>query len=489
MVKPKFRLYDAARNPRAAVTPRLEVSLHGGTAFCVDPECRFIGTDYHVAADIRVRKIGGIKVIGQYLATGPDDEGVSLNFQYPGRYLSYNVAHDLAMFELLRPLPHHHGLSYSLDELQPGQQVDMYCYPKESESISPGRSLMLFHGEFRGQAGRWGLLQIAYQLVGDDPIRGGASGGLVVDRGSGRVVGILVARAREGSRVVFAIPVQALVDFVSKARPYLAQSIFPSTEYVSPVAPDFYPRFAPPRVDAIQRRPEEPPEVKALRARAQELADNIRDFIAVQTFAWGSGHSAPFATAQYEVRVLDGQQQFREYPDGKEVLTKHGPLPALGQGVTTGGEWAGLPRMVGTELDLKVQQAPDAVVDGRPIKVFRFRAEVEDELCGFEEITEAIFFSFTKVRIYSCYGEVWTDEATNILRISENYEMRRPGDNLRSVVTYGWLRMRDEPARLIPATISLEVRHGKRVYWCRGEFINYQVFTTKARILPGRVAP
>lgn len=484
---PKFNAY-AARHPRSLVEPGVGVGLGYATGFCVDPDCRFVGTSYHAAALMRFRKVGGIKVVGRYLATGPKDEGVSLNRMTSDVYLSFNIARDLAMFELARPLPHNHGLPYSLDELEPGQQVDIYCYPKES--ISPKRNLMRFHGEFRGQGGRWGLLQFAYQLVGDEPIGGGASGGLVVDRDSRRVVGILVETGKEGSRVVFAIPVQALADFVSKEKPYLAHSIFPSTEYVSPVAPDFYPKFVPPRIDAVQHRPEEPPEVKTLRGRAQQLADSIRDFIAVQTFAWGSGNnSAPYATAEYEVRVVDGQQTYRLYPDGEKLLKDHGPLPALAGGVSTGADWADLPKMVGTEWRLKVKQAHDAVVNGRPIKVFQFKADIEDELCQFDEISDFGFASFSRIRTYSCYGEVWTDKDTNILRISENLEMHGRWKNFRSVVTYGWLRRKDEVPRLIPVTVSIEVEHGKRVYWCRGGFINYQVFTTKARILSGSVTP
>src|ERR1041385_6875533 len=48
-----------------------------GTGFCLDPECRFFGTNYHVAMMARPRKIKGEKVIQRYLATGPNDEGAS----------------------------------------------------------------------------------------------------------------------------------------------------------------------------------------------------------------------------------------------------------------------------------------------------------------------------------------------------------------------------------------------------------------------------
>src|SRR5208337_2396573 len=68
------------------VLPITELKLYGlaiagkfGTGFCLDPGCRFIGTNYHVVMMGRARKIKGEKVIQRYLATGPDDEGATVN--------------------------------------------------------------------------------------------------------------------------------------------------------------------------------------------------------------------------------------------------------------------------------------------------------------------------------------------------------------------------------------------------------------------------
>ena len=55
------------------------VAAKFGTGFCIDPECRFIGTNYHVAALSRPKKIKGEKVVQRYMATGPDDEGATWN--------------------------------------------------------------------------------------------------------------------------------------------------------------------------------------------------------------------------------------------------------------------------------------------------------------------------------------------------------------------------------------------------------------------------
>jgi len=124
-----------------------------------------------------------------------------------------------------------------------------------------------------------------------------------------------------------AVSIQTLVDFVTKVQPFLAQRIFPATKEISPVSGDIYPKFVPPRSDGLlQHRPEEPYEVGVLRQQAQLLADSIRNFIAVQSYAWGTGDKESDLQAAYEVRVIDGVQWYRSYPDGKEEL-KEVPLP------------------------------------------------------------------------------------------------------------------------------------------------------------------
>jgi hypothetical protein len=472
------------------VVPITELKLLGlavegkfGTGFCLDPGCRFIGTNYHVAMVARPRKIKGIKVIQRYLATGPDDEGATVNDGISVGPMKYTLSRDLGIFELRHSLPHHHGVAFSLGDLQIGQKIDIYAYPKES--FNPFRSLLQFHGRFKGET-TTGLLAFDYSLSADKAIRPGASGGIVVDSKTQQIVGILNSIAMNGEAIALAVPVQSLADFLFRVQPFLAQSIFPSTKGISPVSADLYPKFVlPPPVDTLQHRPEEPPEVKALRRKAQFLADSIRNFIAVQTFAWGSGNREPDAMAAYEVRVLDGYQRFREYPDGKKE-SQDVPLPPLNTAMSTGGEWAELPQMVGTEPRFKIQQAPDAVVNQRRIKVFQYRADAEDGVCWFRSIFDFVFFKINKDASLACYGEVWTDEETNILRISEHFEHLGWWKNYQAVVTYGWLQRSGDTPRLIPVTISAQAERGKKVYWCRGQFVNYQVFSSKVKeIHPG----
>src|SRR6266403_6242304 len=293
-------------------SPKLGLEAHFGTGFCLDAACRFIATNYHVAVTTRVDKIKREKIIQRYLATGPHDKGATANV-VQNDVLAFAIKRDLAIFELQRPLPHHHGLTFSLDELQVGQEVDIYGYPMGM--INPIRKLTRFPATFKGPTTS-GLLAFDYQLSAGKPIRieGGASGGIVVDRKTEKIVGILSGRGTDETTAL-AVPVQTLADFVSKVQPFLAQRIFSTTKDVSPVSADLYPKFVPPpdhypkflpgRADGLQHRSEEPYEVSVLRKKAQLLADSMRNFIAVQSFAWGSGDKEPSAQAEYEVRIID----------------------------------------------------------------------------------------------------------------------------------------------------------------------------------------
>src|ERR1700682_3871687 len=253
--------------------PKLDIDANFGTGFCLDTACRFIVTNYHVAMATRADKIKREKIIQRYLATGPHDERATANFLPNVGVLPYAKKRDLANFELRRSLRHHHGLTLSLDELQVGQEVDIYGYPKGT--INPIRKLARFPATFKAPTTS-GLLAFDYQLSADKPIRiRGASGGIVVDRKTEKILGIL---SEASDATALAVPVQTLVDFVSKVQPFLAQKIFP-TKDVSPVSADLYPKFVPapdhnpkfiPRLaDGLQHRPEEPPEVKLLRSKAQ----------------------------------------------------------------------------------------------------------------------------------------------------------------------------------------------------------------------------
>jgi hypothetical protein len=478
------------------LVPKLGMDVGLGTGFCLDAACRFIVTNYHVAMTVRAGKIKREKIIKRYFATGPLDKGATANNLGNGDVLPYVKDRDLAMFELRHPLPHHHGLAYSLDQPQVGQEVYIYGFPHgfPKGTINRTRQLTRFPATFKAPTTS-GLLAFDYQFPVSDVNRiKGASGGIVVDRKTEKILGVL---SESNETMAVAVPVQSLIDFVSKVQPFLAQKIFPTS--VLSVSEDRYPKFMPspdnnpkfiPVVGGgLQHRPDEPPEVKVVRSKAQLLASSMRNYIAVQSFEWGNRDNESIAEAQFQVRVIDGVQRFRKYPDGKKEYEEV-PTPRWSDWVLPADEWSKLPKMVGMEFRLRVHQAADIVVNKQRMKVFQYYASVEDNLCPFAPVEDYGLFTISKTVAVACYGEVWTDEDTNIIRMSEHLELSdklkayRGWEECQVVLTYGWLKRADEPPRLVPLTVFTEARYKKKdIYWCRGQFTDYRIFDSDVRIV------
>src|SRR6266446_7834060 len=53
------------------LNPSLGVDAKFGTGFCLDAACRFIATNYHVAATTLAGKVEREKIVQRYFATGP----------------------------------------------------------------------------------------------------------------------------------------------------------------------------------------------------------------------------------------------------------------------------------------------------------------------------------------------------------------------------------------------------------------------------------
>ena len=159
---------------KAGLGVGLTIEDRAGTGFCLDPACRFVATNYHVAVIAKSRKIGGQTILERHLDTGPDDDGATAVEGQSMPSMKYNIGKDLAIFELERPIPHRHGISFVENDLLLGQEVDIYAFPRESMIRS--RKLLQVHGTFRGETSS-GLLAFDYD-ASDRTLRPGASGEL-----------------------------------------------------------------------------------------------------------------------------------------------------------------------------------------------------------------------------------------------------------------------------------------------------------------------
>jgi len=450
------------------ITHLAAFSMKFGTGFCLDRDCRFVGTNYHVAKVMgKYVRIKGVFSVHRYLDSEPDDAGAQDVTLSGGGSLKYTPAHDLAIYEMRHPVKGFHGIGFDADDSENSYEADIYAYPLD---WNPKRRLLRWHGKFIGKTGQ-GLLAFSYE---EGRVRGGASGGIVVDSKTKKIVGILSGIDEGKDRIAIAVPVKELSDFVTKAQPYLQATLFPKTVFVSPVAADLYPPYVWHRAEDLSERPVEPPEVVNLRRTAQQLVYSMRTFTATQTFAWGIGNRAPDMTDAYETLIVDGWQRWR-HPGTKRFID---PEPLNTSHIWPGDVWSEFPRMVGKELSLKIHQGPDAVVGGRTIHVFQYAANIEDRACPLKTYT--VFLRGT-TKFYDCHGEVWMDDSGNILRISQAIDLSGVGSHWWGVVTYGWLE-KDGTQYLVPVTLMIEAGH-KKMYWCRGLFTDYEMFGVRARLL------
>lgn len=230
------------------------------------------------------------------------------------------------------------------------------------------------------------------------------------------------------------------------------------------------------------RRTEEPPEIRRLRSKAQELADGMKRFVATQTLFQGGG-GTPELSSQWEISVIRGQEHFRRLPDGTKELSRL-PLPPSG-GLVIADEWADLPNMIGTRIKLKVWQEQDKVDISRRLKVFSYRADIEDNVCFFLSYMDYGLFHRTWRGPVACEGEVWTDESSNILRITQDLILPPSKTKWRKthiVVTYDWVEQSGEEPTLVPASEAFQGEFDQVLYWCTATFTDYREFSVKARI-------
>jgi Trypsin-like peptidase domain len=435
-------------------------SINFGSGFCLDPECRFIVTNYHVAKGMGKHfSIQRDHVVQWWLASSPNDEGATEK--------GYNPLQDLAILELRRSLSYKgfHGLPYNMEDLAAGKNADIYSFPLE---FSPKRKLQHFRGQWIG-VNQNGLLVFSYE---PNPlhVRGGASGGLILDS-TGRVMAVLADVATDQKNVVLGVPVSVLSAFVYKIQPYLAARLFPRIAFMPPVEPDRYPEWVPPRPDGrLERRPIEPPDVELLRLKAQDVVNTMHSLISVESFEWGedSATSDPQAIGYYEVRTFDGHQHYREYPDGEKEMDAVA-WPALTEAVEPGDAWSDAAKLVAKQYDLRIRRAPDIMWKGQSLRVFQYLGRKEDNVCEFDDETDFIIFVRHDIEAYDCSGEVWTDQDENLVRISENFHTPNSRGDPSLIVTFGWTDVEGERL-LVPVTVWMQAEASLHVYWCHEQF-------------------
>jgi hypothetical protein len=445
-------------------------SMRFGTGFCLDPACRFVGTNYHVARVMgKFVRIKGVFSAHRYLDSAPDDPGAQDISLAGGGSLKYTPAHDLAIYEMRHPVKDFHGIGFDTDDLENSSEVDIYAYPF---NWNPKRELGHWHGKFLGQTPE-GLLAFSYE---EGRVRGGASGGIVIDTKTKKIVGILNGILEGKTCITLAVPVKELSDFVTRAQPYLQAALFPKTVFVSPIAPDLYPPYVWTGAEGSSDGYVEQYEKAKLRSTALHLADSMSNFVATQTFAWGHDNREPELTDAYETMIVDGWQRWRR--PGKKKFYDQIPIPLVSDWLLPGAMWLYLPEMVGTDRQLKIRKAPDAVVGGRTIHVFQYSAKAEEGVCSFQYY----MFIFSRIKSYDCHGEVWMGDSGNILRISQAIDLTGPSYHFWAVMTYGWLE-KDGTLYLVPVTIATQAED-RRMVWCRGLFTDYQMFGVKTRMVP-----
>lgn len=221
----------------------------------------------------------------------------------------------------------------------------------------------------------------------------------------------------------------------------------------------------------------EPYNVQVLRINAQSMVESINDLIAVGTQR-STGGNTPEVTAQYQLRMVAGNQTWTM--DGKEMDQL--PCPK-GNGYGIGSDWSEFPNLLGNNLKLSIQQVDDLHLQGwGSVKVFRYEATAEDKVEQIKYCTNyGLGIHTEKIISVPVRGEVWTDDALNILRITQ--ELLAPPSmgwiDLRDSVLYGWLESPTGERRLVPTNIisRAELTDDHQVYSTLCRITDYHRFS------------
>jgi len=485
---------------------------NGGTGYCFGPgKCDLILTNYHIAERVSSPlQVNGVKVLQTYEATSSQDNGAVWEKSPLGFSVKLVPVRDIAIFRMAHPLKGMHGIPFSKRELREGENVRISGHPG-------GGRLTTAEATFYGEA-KDGLLFFMVKPGEENVLVPGISGSLVVNE-QNEAVGLVQGFAN--GNMAAAVPVWSLADFVRKVQPNRYPDMFSSPDGATyrhhnselvpvdliaesealakdigsevgmsppPALPEEYLSYnlnkpiAPlaPRIVSdgnTHLRAAEPHNVQVLRMNAQSMVQSINDLVAVGTQR-SYGGKAPEVRAQYQLRMVTGRQTFTM--DGKEMNQL--PCPK-GNGNGIGSDWSEFPEMLGNNLKLSIQQVGDLTLQGwGSVKVFRYEATAEDKV---EQIKYCNYYGLgfhtEKVISVAVRGEVWTDDALNILRVTQ--ELLAPPSmgwlNLRDSVLYGWLELPRGERRLVPTNIisRAELTDDQQVYSTLCRITDYHRFS------------
>ena len=149
-----------------------------------------------------------------------------------------------------------------------------------------------------------------------------------------------------------------------------------------------------------------------------------------------------------------------------------------------GDSWATLPETVSTKYSLPIRFAGDKKMDGLVIKILTYQAKEEDHACQVR--TGRGLFGRVWRGAVPCWGEVWTDEQFNILRIMQDscpptkYGIQRFHD----AILYAWVQPDGSAEKwLVPARTILRVKMTDgRAYDTFAAYSNYHLFAATTKI-------
>ena len=453
-----------------------------GSGWCVDAGCSLLATNYHVARGGLPRKVGGVRVHRAYLATGPDDYGAVWVVTTYGKWLRYNPLNDVALISLSRPLlPGTAAASLYPGDLRPGQQLVVNGFPSGGKQEAVAAQFLQMVD---------GMLELS--LATEAPA--GLSGSMVADE-QGRVVGML-SLVMDGR--AFAVPLWSIAEAIRKFQPALHGQLFPEglhkpAEFQGSMVLDgalvaalggsnpapalplasLEEGLGQPFPDAVVHPArlfnvrEQPADILELRHRAQQLFQQMDNFRALQTLRL-SAEDKPELTWRQEVYVESDNLVFRDVDDGQ--LMRAVAFPHRRRSVVPGGEWRHLPQIVADGA--RVQEIGIKDVGGERVRVFHYQASVEDQVCWARFRTTHVFWSQDRQFPVACRGEIWTDGGLNVLRISQELEVREhnvPMQLLQLAVLYGWLG-----PDLVPVDMVVEGTIAGHACRAAAHFSNYR---------------